>query len=287
MLKSQTLYGDKLRTVWKWIVRTQKKELCSVCAVTASLGIPFPIHNSLNLCHLLGNVPRKCLVPKAVLCSPSTVGVTIFSCIAWVRNRWRQESAPIPSNKCWGVKTGEDVRLFKSLPTQLCWTCISWDLQNFGQHFWGAWLLFATLALAWPESEIQLSPWPGILTPRHLELQRTSVLRDQVWAKKLLWAWRWRDLLHILQVGRKKSSHEYQLYFQWIPERDFQTWSVRGEPLGGEGKNALLFFPGRFSLWSFIMMSLEKQQPAYVSAGSVTTGAPTQKKLWELLANLV
>lgn len=50
------------------------------------LGIPFPIHNSLNLCHLLGDVLGKCSVPKAVLCSPSTVGVRIFSCIAWVRN---------------------------------------------------------------------------------------------------------------------------------------------------------------------------------------------------------
>lgn len=143
MEESWELYGNGL-----WGHRNKIFSAVSVLLLHL-LGIPFPIHGSLNLCHLLGDVLGKCLVPKAVPCSPGTVGVSIFSCTAWVRNRWRQESAPITSNKCWGVKTGEDVRLLKSLPTQLCWTCISWDLQNLGQHFWGDWLFFATLALAW------------------------------------------------------------------------------------------------------------------------------------------
>lgn len=50
------------------------------------LGIPFPIHGSLSVRHLLGDVLGKLLVPKAVLFSCNMVGVSIFSCISWLRN---------------------------------------------------------------------------------------------------------------------------------------------------------------------------------------------------------
>lgn len=54
---------------------------------------------------------------------------------------------------------------------------------------------------------------------------------------------------------------------------------------GWEGKTVLLFFPGKLICGPLLRLS--KQQSAHVSAGSVTTGVPTQKKLWGLLAKLV
>lgn len=48
--------------------------------------ILFPIHGSLSLCHLLGDVLGKLLVSKALLCSHSVMEVIIFSCISWLRS---------------------------------------------------------------------------------------------------------------------------------------------------------------------------------------------------------
>lgn len=161
MLKSWILWGEKPRAVRKWIVRTQKEYLlCSVSAVTASLGDSLAHPWLTKFMHLLGDILGKLLASKAVLCSHNTVGVGIFSCIAWLSNCWWEESAPIKSSTRWRVKTGKDVRLLKSIPIQLCWTCISWGLWIPGQHLRDDRLAFATPALAWRQAVKQSSSRP-------------------------------------------------------------------------------------------------------------------------------
>lgn len=137
MLKSWILWGKSVELCRNGLWG-HRNSICFAVSVLSLhlLGILFAIHGSLRLCHLLGDVLGKLLVPKAVLCSHNMVGVGIFSCIVWLRNCWQEESAAITSNTWWKVKTGEDDRLLKFIPVQFCWICISWGLWIPGQHLW-------------------------------------------------------------------------------------------------------------------------------------------------------
>lgn len=189
MLKSWILWGKSLELYRNGLWR-QRNNICFAVFVLSLhlLGILFPIHGSLSLCHLLGDVLGKLLVPKAVLCSHNMVGVGIFSCVVWLRNCWQEESAPITSNTWWKVKTGEDVRLLKFIPVQFCWICISWGLWIPGQHLWDDCLVFATPGLAWHQAVKQSSSRTFSVTwnldSRHIELQGKFCARRLCLSKK-------------------------------------------------------------------------------------------------------
>lgn len=175
------------------------------------LGIPFPIHSSLNWCHLLGDVLGKCLVPKAVPAPPagweSGSSVAVLGWEIAEGNNLHQ--LPAVNAEEWGLGRMSDcLSLFQH-------TCVGHAFLEICKTLVSISEVIDCCLPPWLQQDIRqwnraLLAFPHGLAFWHLELLRTPVLRDQVWAKKPLWAWRWRDLLHILQAGRRKSSDEYQ-----------------------------------------------------------------------------